>query len=154
MRKSVSKNSLFLMELIIVILVFSISAAACMQIFAAAKRFSLQSEAIAGANLRAQSAAEIFKAANGNLAETARLLGGEYDGAALSVYYDADWRVSGEGAEYTLLISRAQSGLGSGYSPAGMDAKDLAIVTVNYSDAPDDGAIAILEARVPGGAAW
>ncbi len=61
------KSSLFLMELIIAILFFSLSAAVCVQLFATAYRISAESTYRDAATLQAQSMAALFCAADGEL---------------------------------------------------------------------------------------
>ena len=69
-----SGSSLFLMELILAILFFSVASAVCVQLFARAHTASEQSAALNRAVLAAESAAEAFKGA-ADLDEAARLTG-------------------------------------------------------------------------------
>lgn len=62
-----SKSGLFLMELIIAILFFSISAVICIQLFVASYSISRKSETLNAAMLQAQTAAEYFRAADGDI---------------------------------------------------------------------------------------
>ena len=57
-----SKNGLFLMELMAVIVVFALCAAVCLSVFSRAKQTSQQSARLTGAVLAVQSQAECFKA--------------------------------------------------------------------------------------------
>lgn len=91
-RRNSSKNSLFLMELIIVILFFSISAAICMQVFAASKLTSLHSRNLSSAVISAENAAECYKATDGDIAELAAIIGGSAETEAMTVWYDGDWK--------------------------------------------------------------
>ena len=86
-----SKTPLFLMELIIMLLVFSISAAVCLQVFAGAKRISAESSRLDTAVIQAQNAAECWKATKGDIAETAEMFGSETDGNSFSVYDEENW---------------------------------------------------------------
>ena len=70
-----SKTPLFLMELIVMLLVFSISAAICLQVFAGARRISDESHRLDVAVMQAQTAAECWKASHGDLKETAERMG-------------------------------------------------------------------------------
>ena len=72
--KSRSKTPLFLMELIIMLLVFSISAAVCLQVFSGAKKISEESRKLDIAVMQVQTIAECWKASQGNLKETAEML--------------------------------------------------------------------------------
>ena len=66
-----SKTPLFLMELLIMLLVFSVSAAICLQVFAGARRISEESRRLDAAVMLAQTATETWKANHGDLEETA-----------------------------------------------------------------------------------
>ena len=57
----ISKSAIFLFELMIVILVFSIAAAICTSIFAKGYQYSSESENLTHAVINAESAAEKFK---------------------------------------------------------------------------------------------
>lgn len=117
-----SKTSLFLMELILMTLFFSLSAAVCMRVFAYAGQTSEYSGNLSEASLLAQSAAECYKSAGGDLDGAAETLlsalgleagapclafsdDGETACAAIGgtpvpsrenrrfiLYFDADWR--------------------------------------------------------------
>ena len=88
--RSHSKTPLFLMELIIMLLVFSIPAAICLQVFSGARKISMESRRLDAAVMMAQTAAENWKATHGNLEETA----GQMDAVAtefgFSVYNEED----------------------------------------------------------------
>jgi type II secretory pathway pseudopilin PulG len=58
----VSKTAIFLFELMVVILIFSIAAAVCTNVFGKAHEFSTESKALTMAVLKAESVAEEFKA--------------------------------------------------------------------------------------------
>ena len=111
-RSGRSKTTLFLIELIVAVGVFSLCAAVCLSLFASAKRMTAESTALNGAALSAQSAAECFKAESGDLARCAAVLGAEMDenGAALRIYYDEQWRITGAAeAAYVLTLSARPS---------------------------------------------
>jgi hypothetical protein len=89
----VSKSAIFLFELMFVILVFTISSAICANIFAKAYNFSTDSRDLTNAVIRAESAAEIFKADSDSGASEEAI-----------VYYDAEWReLDTEGGAYYAL---------------------------------------------------
>ncbi len=69
-----SKSGLFLMEMIIVILFFSICAAICVNVFAKARVTSDSSRELNNAAIRSSNIAEVYKAADGDLQQTAALL--------------------------------------------------------------------------------
>ena len=70
-----SKTPLFLMELIIMLLVFSISAAICLKVFAGAKRIADDSRRLDAAVMMAQTAAEYWKSTYGDMDKTAEMMG-------------------------------------------------------------------------------
>ena len=72
--KTRSKTPLFLMELIIMLLVFSISAAVCLQVFSGAKKISEESRKLDAAVIQAQTIAECWKASHGDLKETTEMM--------------------------------------------------------------------------------
>ena len=73
-----SKSTLFLIEQLIVIAVFAISAAACITILTSAYFTSVESRDIKNAILVAENVAETFKATNGSPESIAGLLGYDY----------------------------------------------------------------------------
>lgn len=70
-----SRTGMFLAELIIVLLFFAISAAVCMKLFTFAYITTEHSSDISHAVSAAQNTAECFKASEGDVLQTARLLG-------------------------------------------------------------------------------
>ncbi len=86
-----SKTPLFLMELIIMLLVFSASAAVCLRAFAGAKRISEESSRLDTAVLEAQAAAEYWKASHGDIEETAERMGALPDEDSFKIYYEEEW---------------------------------------------------------------
>jgi Tfp pilus assembly protein PilV len=95
----ISKSATFLFELMIVILVFSISAAVCMNIFVKAFNFSSDSENLTRAVLQAESALEEFKA-NPQAAEER------------AMYFTEDWVQTGSpaGASFVMTVTPALDG--------------------------------------------
>ncbi|MEG1773840.1 MAG: hypothetical protein RR320_03185 [Oscillospiraceae bacterium] len=93
MRVGSGRSGLFLMELILAIGFFALTSAVCVQIFARAHLISRESGELTHAMLWCQSAAESFKATDGDLAGTAALLGAERSGQnSLSQDYGADFQ--------------------------------------------------------------
>jgi len=105
-----SKSGLFLMELIIVILFFSVSAAICMRIFGTAKIKSDYSRDLSNSSVYAQSCAEAYKAYDADLENTAEAMEGKFDDNTLTVYYDFDWNItnSKESAKYILTLDKTK----------------------------------------------
>lgn len=109
--KSRSKSSLFLMELIIVLMFFSLCAATCMQIFANAKVKTDYSRDLTNAAFVAESVAEVYKAVGGDLEATASKCDGEAvpDGV-MKIYYDKDWNPTAQdGAVYVMTVTETET---------------------------------------------
>lgn len=105
MRRTNSKTALFLMELILMILLFALSAAVCMRIFAAAQTLSDGSRELNGAVMEAENAAESFKATGGDAEAAAALCSAaEASPGGFRVYYDEKWD-GGAGQVYRLTLA-------------------------------------------------
>ncbi|HML38573.1 MAG TPA: type II secretion system protein [Bacillota bacterium] len=108
--KSMSRSHLFLIELIVVILFFAFAGAVTVQVFAKAHELAHDTEALNGATLAVQSAAEADKAAQfGEIDASFDATKAPADGASgmanarAPVYFDADWRLTDpDGAVYVL----------------------------------------------------
>ncbi|MEA5002672.1 MAG: hypothetical protein VB081_04155 [Christensenella sp.] len=103
-----SKSKLFLIELIIIILFFSIASAVCMNIFARGKVYSNQSTQTTMATLLCQQAAETFKGTNGDEAALAVLLGASQENGRLVVEYDGAFAPTAQDAVYRMEIAFAE----------------------------------------------
>lgn len=105
MNRSRANSSVFLIELAIVILIFSLCAAITMRVFASAHQLTRESEALSRGVIAAQTVAECYKAASGDLVQTAALSGGVQDSNTVSIYYGGDWiRVQENGAYVVTLV--------------------------------------------------
>ena len=90
-----SKSAVFLFELMIIILVFTIAAAICTSIFANAFNMSKESKNLTMSSINAQTVAERFKS-------------GEDD--VETQYFDSDWKVSSESdATYFVKLEKDAS---------------------------------------------
>lgn len=109
--KSRSKSSLFLMELIIVLMFFSLCAATCMQIFANAKVKTDYSRDLTNAAFTAESVAEVYKALDGDLEATASKCDGEaVSDGVIEIYYDKDWNPTAQdGAVYVMTVTETET---------------------------------------------
>lgn len=92
-----SKTPLALMEQVIMVLVFALAAALCLQVFVLSSQTSRRNEAVDRAVSVCQNAAEMLKASGGDMdhaqsAAMERMGGGLFQGA-WQVYYDKDWNV-------------------------------------------------------------
>ncbi len=95
-----NRSTLTLIELLIMLLVFALAAALCLQAFAAADRTSAESARLDAAVTDAQNAAELLKSCGGDYEQAATILGGTWDGLL--------WVIPGE--QYTLQIAPVDSG--------------------------------------------
>ena len=76
----VSKSAVFLFELMVIILVFTLAAAICTQIFASAYNMSKESHELTMSSINAQTVAERFKA---DIADPGEIR-----------YFDRDWKAT------------------------------------------------------------
>ena len=109
--------TLFLMEQLIVIAVFAVCAAACVKILVDSYFVATQTRDLSNAIRVAESGAECYKAASGDVGKIAEILGGKAENAGTAtaiVHYDEDWRVCGEeNASYRLRLVRGNKSDGA-----------------------------------------
>lgn len=105
-----SKSRLFLIEMIVIILFFSIAAAVCINMFTQAKIVSGKSTELTMALLSAQQAAETFKSSGGDKEATGQRLGAQIEGENLIVTYNSDWEQTDTQPAYTMRIACSQDG--------------------------------------------
>lgn len=125
-KKSRSKSPLFLMEMTIVILFFSLSAAICMKVFSAAKVRTDFARNMTNASFAAESIAECFKAdyEDGKSFSGIYRHSSEKDGV-ITVYFGSDWTESDEkDAVYRATVSKTEE-------------KYIARAEINVYDAQD-----------------
>ena len=109
--KRTSRHSLFLLECILALLVFSLAAAACAQLFAKTYELEQEAESLNQSVLLAQSAAEAFRSCGGDAEQTALLLEAEPSEDGFSAWYGEDGSpASQQEAVYALRFSRSQAG--------------------------------------------
>lgn len=106
-RRTSTKSGLFLIELIIAILFFSLASAICIQLFIKAHFVSSNSEDLSMALNQSQSVAEYFKASNGTSAELVNMLDGELGEKPNEIIlnYDKNWNTAVTNPVYQLSIS-------------------------------------------------
>lgn len=101
-----SKAPLALIEQMIMLLVFALAAALCLQAFVKADAISMQGENRSYAVVAAQNAAEAIRHSGGSmehaLSEAADRLGGTYGENGLDLYYDEEWMETAKGGRYHL----------------------------------------------------
>ncbi len=105
-----SKSSIFLMELIIVILFFSLTGAVCLQIFIKARAISHRSKELTHAVMWAENITEIYLGCEGDAGNFAAVLNREYGlnaafksgdhTDAYDFYLDDSWAVTDEAGAY------------------------------------------------------
>jgi hypothetical protein len=109
-----SRAPLVLMEQLVMLTVFALAAAVCVQAFVLADRLSQTGAARDQAVIAAERAAEIWKSCGGDTASAAAGYGGTAEGVRWQIFYDKNWnRVeSGDATAYTVsLTGCADSGL-------------------------------------------
>lgn len=104
-----SKAPLALMEQMVMLLVFALAAALCLQAFVKSDQISLRSQAKSNAALMAQNTAEMIRYSGGSLehafTETADSQGGSYlENEGLAIAYDEEWKVTAEKWSYLLTV--------------------------------------------------
>jgi hypothetical protein len=115
--RSNSKLSLFLMELIVAIMFFSLSAAVCVRLFVAAHTMAESTESINNATIWTQNLAEAFTGEQGDLQKIAELFPEAYiaseseEEGTLILFFDDNWdlmseQLSGSAYEAILKITR------------------------------------------------
>lgn len=107
-----SKAPLLLMEQMVMLVVFALAAALCVQAFVRSDAASARNEARDEAVVLCQNAAETIRHSGGNFNEAAEKLGLEFgQGSTMFRYYDENWE--------PLPISEGPiPGGGEGYDPA------------------------------------
>lgn len=90
-----SKAPLVMIEQMVMILVFALAAALCLQSFVLSDRISRKGEARGRAALECQTAAETIRSCGGDMGQAlsaaAEKLGGNYEQGLLWLDYDQDW---------------------------------------------------------------
>lgn len=98
-----SKAPLVMMEQMVMLLVFALAAALCLQAFVRSDALSHRSEARDRAITLAQSAAETIRHSGGDmgnaLSQTAQALGGDYAQGLLWADYDENWAPLSSGSD-------------------------------------------------------
>ena len=86
-----TRSGLFAIELMVAVGVFALAAAIAIGLFVRSEVISRRSADLTRAVSEASSAAECFKAAGGDMKETASLLGTFAVGDAVTISYDGSW---------------------------------------------------------------
>lgn len=94
-----SKSGLFLMELIIAILFFSLASAVCIQMFAKAHILSVQTVNHNNAVIQAQNLAEVFLSNDGDITQVASFFDNgsfDADSSSVTLFFDETWKPTNE----------------------------------------------------------
>lgn len=104
------KAPLLLMEQLVMVLVFSLAAVLCMQVFALSERISRRNEELDRALLEVQNVAETLKACRGDFEKAARQWGGQWNGQLWGCSWDADWEptAANQAPRYHMLTAPAE----------------------------------------------
>lgn len=98
-KKSARRSSLFLLELMISILMFSVASAWCVRLFVTARSIVDETEKQNKAQNLAAGYAELFLASEdfeAFLLEEGAVKKESKEGASYNLYYDEDWKICGE----------------------------------------------------------
>ena len=106
-----SKNSLFLMEMIFVLLFLSLSSAACIRFFEAAAGNHVQAVENRQIQAHTVSVSEIMEGSDGSTDSFIQYLcGGTSDASSVSWYYDSDWNIcEKQDASYQMRLELSSS---------------------------------------------
>lgn len=88
-----NRSTLTLMEQLLMVLIFSLASALCLQVFAKAHKMSHEIEMRDAAILLAQNAAEIIKGSGGDMQQAAAWMNAEKTDDVWAVYYDENGTV-------------------------------------------------------------
>ena len=92
-----TKTSLFLIELMISLLLFSFCAAICVQIFHASNKRTTSAENLSKAVFQATTVAELYKANGGDIEAVSKsfeVSQSFYANGVLSIYFDENWNAT------------------------------------------------------------
>ncbi len=99
-----SKTPLAMMELLVMLLVFALAAAVCVQVFVFAGADSRRDAARDRALAEVQNAAECIKSLRGDYETAARRLGGAWDGTRWVLEWDDAWSQTPDAGAYRLEV--------------------------------------------------
>ena len=104
------KTSLTLLELTVMLLVFALAAALCLQAFVWADRSSARVAREDGAYRCLQNASEVLKACGGDTAAAARRFGGNCVDGKWQIAFDENWNVTQQEGAFFLQAVYEQTG--------------------------------------------
>ena len=138
-----NRTLLPLMEQILMIAVFALAAALCLQGFALANRISRDRQAKDTAVIMAQNAAEVLKSVSGDFDNACTVYGGVKQGPNWYISYDADWTLlnTQEGEVYSVQAFYRETDnplLGSATICIREGNKIIYTLTVGWQEVPDE----------------
>ena len=137
-----SKAPLSLMEQLVMLLVFALAAALCLQVFVLSGQMSRMSEARDRGVTAVQNAAEVTKLCGGDLHKAAQMAGGTASPDRWELTYDEAWQQTSQEAVYRIVTEREHTDnalLGRGTVTALDDAGEVLFrVTVSWQEATDE----------------
>ena len=106
-----SKAPLALMEQLVMVLVFALAAALCVQVFVLSGQTSRWNESRDRALVEAQNAAEILKGLSGDYEAACAACGGQWNGTMWGISYDEQWEPAENASQaaYHLLVTPVDS---------------------------------------------
>lgn len=106
-----SKAPLALMEQLVMVLVFALAAALCVQVFVLSGQTSRWNESRDRALVEAQNAAEILKGLSGDYEAACAACGGQWNGTMWGISYDEQWKPAENASQaaYHLLVTPVDS---------------------------------------------
>lgn len=134
-----NKAPLSLMEQLVMLLVFALSAALCLQIYVLSEQISHRCEAQAHAVTAVQNTAESVKFCRGNVSQYPHLLGGSGTSQQWEIGYDHNWTAVSTGqTAYRVVITPESTPLptlGKAVITAMTEAEDILFsVTVSWQE--------------------
>lgn len=100
-----NKALLALVEQLIMILIFALSSALCLQAFFTAKQVSMENVNRDYAVLQAQNAAELLKYYRGNLHLASEHMGGNAEDSCWNIYFDKNWTETDQEISYSMIAT-------------------------------------------------
>ena len=104
-----NRSTLMLLELVIMLLVFLLAAALCLRAFAWADTRSAEGSRGDMALLQAQNGAEALKAAGGDFAAAASLLGGSWDQETWVLAFTENWEPTNLDGAFTMQTQKQKT---------------------------------------------
>jgi len=130
-----NRTSLVLIELVLMLLVFSLASAFCLQAFVWADTRSAHNSACDAALLQVQNAAEVLRSCRGDLRSAAEIMGGSAEDRFWQISFDENWQQNSADPQYHLLAELQNTEtqwLGRACITV-YDAQDTALASLNIS---------------------